>query len=145
MIKKIFQKFVDAGSDAKRQQLYDNVTNPPLITSSVEKLVIESLSVPELHLLLGKNKSIRNIKHLRSNLKQKNKINILLSKTYYLQFCLWYSYLGPQSIFFRCSWKAIERIWDWCIFNKEPGGQIHGLLPEEGKYNYPTYCYWLSF
>ena len=55
------QKFVEDGSDAKKQQLYDNVTNPPLITSSVEKLVIESLSVPELHLLLGRINLIRNI------------------------------------------------------------------------------------
>ena len=49
-----YQKFIDSGSDLKKQQQFENVTHPPLITSSLEKLVIESLNVPELHLLLGK-------------------------------------------------------------------------------------------
>ena len=34
---------------------YDNVTNPPLITTSVNKQILGILVVPELHLLIGKN------------------------------------------------------------------------------------------
>ena len=48
------QRFVEAGSDTKKQQEFENVTNPPLLTSSPDKLIIEILSVPQLHILLGK-------------------------------------------------------------------------------------------
>ena len=47
------QKYVEAGADPKKQQQFQNVTHPPLITASLEKLILESLNVPELHLLLG--------------------------------------------------------------------------------------------
>ena len=47
------QKFVNSGSNSKTQKNFDNVTNPPLITSPVETQIIEILCVPELHLLLG--------------------------------------------------------------------------------------------
>ena len=36
---------------------YQNVTNPPLLTSAASTKVIEVLSIPELHLLIGKQKS----------------------------------------------------------------------------------------
>ena len=45
--------YTEAGSKAKTQQLYQNFTNHPLITSLPDKLIIEMLAVPELHLLLG--------------------------------------------------------------------------------------------
>ena len=48
------QRFVEAGSDTKKQQEFENITNPPLLTSSPDKLIIEILSVPQLHILLGK-------------------------------------------------------------------------------------------
>ena len=44
---------MEAGEEPKKQQLFDNVTHPPLLTSPLEKLIIETLNVPELHLLLG--------------------------------------------------------------------------------------------
>ena len=46
---------MEAGADPKKQQQFDNVTHTTLITASLEKLVLESLNVPELHLLLGKD------------------------------------------------------------------------------------------
>ena len=42
------------GSVKKTQQIYENVTNYPLITSPPDKLIIETLAVLELHVLLGK-------------------------------------------------------------------------------------------
>ena len=48
------QGYIDGGSKKKTKMKFDNVTNAPLITSSPDKKIIESLSVPELHILLGK-------------------------------------------------------------------------------------------
>ena len=48
-----FQKYVSDGSHKKKQQLYQNVTNQPLITGDAGKLVLKILAVPELHLLIG--------------------------------------------------------------------------------------------
>ena len=45
--------YTEAGSKVRTQQLYQNFTNHPLITSLPDKLIIEILAVPELHLLLG--------------------------------------------------------------------------------------------
>ena len=50
---------MDAGSNSKTQKSFDNVTNPPLITASADKLILEILCVPELHLLLGINKQLK--------------------------------------------------------------------------------------
>ena len=48
-----FQKYLSDGSHKKKQQLYQNVTNQPLITGDAGKLVLKILAVPELHLLIG--------------------------------------------------------------------------------------------
>ena len=45
--------FVDGGANKKTQKRFQNVTNPPLLTGSDDKLVLDILAVPELHLLLG--------------------------------------------------------------------------------------------
>ena len=47
------QKYVSDGSHKKKQQLYQNVTNQPLITGDAGKLVLKILAVPELHILIG--------------------------------------------------------------------------------------------
>ena len=54
----IFQRYVEEGSNSKNQKIFENVTNTPLLTSSAEKKIIEIISVPELHLLLGNKKCI---------------------------------------------------------------------------------------
>ena len=46
-------KFVKNGSKMKKQQLYENVTNPPLVTGSVDDLILKMFAIPELHLLIG--------------------------------------------------------------------------------------------
>ena len=38
---------------SKKQQLYDNVTNQPLITGASEDLILKIFAVPELNLLIG--------------------------------------------------------------------------------------------
>ena len=50
----ISQKYVADGSVSKKQKLYQNVTNQPLLTGEESHLVWKILSVPELHLLIGK-------------------------------------------------------------------------------------------
>ena len=49
----LFQEYVAAGSDKKKQKNYQNVTNSPLLTGSADKQLLSILCVPELHLLLG--------------------------------------------------------------------------------------------
>ena len=40
----------------KTQMAFENVTNPPIITSkNLEKLIIEMIAPPELHMLIGNN------------------------------------------------------------------------------------------
>ena len=48
------EQYVNDGSDKKRQQLYENVVNYPLITGDPDQVVLKILGVPELHLLIGK-------------------------------------------------------------------------------------------
>ena len=48
-----FQKYVSDGSRAKRQQIFQNFTNSPLLTGEPTDLVVKILAVPELHLLIG--------------------------------------------------------------------------------------------
>ena len=49
----LLKLFRAANSPLKNQQLYQNCVNEPLITDQVDKLVIDILSIPELHLLIG--------------------------------------------------------------------------------------------
>ena len=42
-----------SGSDKKKQKLFENVLNLPLITGDPEQTILGTISVPELHLLLG--------------------------------------------------------------------------------------------
>ena len=46
-------KYVLDGSPVKKQQLYQNITNPPLLTGEPTQLILKMLAVPELHLLIG--------------------------------------------------------------------------------------------
>ena len=41
------------GRISKKQQLYENVTNQPLITGAAEDLILKIFAVPELHLQIG--------------------------------------------------------------------------------------------
>ena len=50
-----FQEYVSHGSNIKKQKLQQNVTNPPLITTDPDKLILSILGVPELHLLIGRS------------------------------------------------------------------------------------------
>ena len=43
-----------SGSDKKKQKLFENVVNLPLITGDPEQTILGTISVPELHLLLGR-------------------------------------------------------------------------------------------
>ena len=47
------QKYVLDGSPVKKQQLYQNITNQPLLTGEPTQLILTILAVPELHLLIG--------------------------------------------------------------------------------------------
>ena len=49
----LHQSFLEEGSNLRNQSLYQNIINASLITGSPEEKVIEIISVPELHLLLG--------------------------------------------------------------------------------------------
>ena len=42
-----------SGSPRRNQKKFQNVVNSPLITGDPGQLVLEILSVPELHLLIG--------------------------------------------------------------------------------------------
>ena len=48
-----FKEFVEDGSPVKKQKDYQNVINAPLITGRPDQTVMETLCLPELHLLLG--------------------------------------------------------------------------------------------
>ena len=47
------QAYLDAGSPYPRQQNYQNIVNIPLLTGDHERLVLDMLNPPPLHLLLG--------------------------------------------------------------------------------------------
>ena len=48
------QKYVLDGSPVLKQQLYQNITNQPLLTGEPTQLILTILAVPELHLLIGR-------------------------------------------------------------------------------------------
>ena len=41
------------GANIKKQKLFENVTNQPLITGAPEDLILKIFAIPELHLLIG--------------------------------------------------------------------------------------------
>ena len=47
------EKYVEDGAKSKQQQHYQNVVNQPLITGPPEKLVLDLLNCPSLHILIG--------------------------------------------------------------------------------------------
>ena len=49
----LHQAFVDTGSPYLRQSNYQNIVNIPLLTGDPERLVLDMLNPPSLHLLLG--------------------------------------------------------------------------------------------
>ena len=50
----LFKDFVDNGANLRQQKNFQNVVNSPLLTGDESTKVIEIISVPELHLLLGR-------------------------------------------------------------------------------------------
>ena len=48
-----YQKFVDDGANGKKQKLFQNFINEPLLAGDPETLVLLLLMIPELHLLIG--------------------------------------------------------------------------------------------
>jgi hypothetical protein len=50
----MFRDLWRQGQTPKNSRKFDNITNPPLLIFSPDKLIIEILSVPQLHILLGK-------------------------------------------------------------------------------------------
>ena len=65
-----YQKYVADGSVSKKQQMYENVVNQPLITGAGEDLILTILAIPELHLLLGEFFFIQKVKSFPENYKQ---------------------------------------------------------------------------
>ena len=47
------QKYLEDGSKYQKQKLYQNIVNSPLITGPPDKLVLDLLNLPSLHLLIG--------------------------------------------------------------------------------------------
>ena len=43
------------GDNTKKQKLFENVINQPLITGASDNLILKIFAIPELHLLIGKN------------------------------------------------------------------------------------------
>ena len=50
---KSLQKYLDHGSDYKNQKHFHNFVNSPLVTGPADKLVLDLLNLPSLHILLG--------------------------------------------------------------------------------------------
>ena len=50
----LFKDFVDNVANLRQQKNFQNVVNSPLLTGDESTKVIEIISVPELHLLLGR-------------------------------------------------------------------------------------------
>lgn len=69
----------------KTQQRFQNVTNSPLLTVDVDRTVLRLLSVPELHLLLGKEILFNS---LMINMNSNRLVNVIIFFKYvpYLKF-----------------------------------------------------------
>ena len=47
------QKYDESGAQSRQQQFYQNVVNPPLITGPPDRVVLDLLNCPSLHILIG--------------------------------------------------------------------------------------------
>ena len=49
-----FQDFVHSGAKKSKAMKFSNVINEPVLSGSPDKLVLDLLNIPELHLLIGR-------------------------------------------------------------------------------------------